>query len=165
MAYSNLLEQVNTIMDVPVNPNIAIHSIRSIGENFSYGALKLRERFGLLDENGFDKLLALDFQEEIAANQPIYGIFSPKAELISIRELSKDKKRAAIDICKDKLERQRCALGSLRVFIERSIEFNNDVPRGKLIGLVNLFGEQYGFDHRQKELIESLVDDYYSYIL
>ena len=49
----------------------------------------------------------------------------------------------------------------MRVFIERTIEFNHDTPREKLLRLVERFGAQYGFDDRQKQITEQLIDGYY----
>lgn len=127
-----------------------------------YKGLKVKEYFGKLNEEEFDKLLTLDFQSQLDDNPPIEGVFSPEVELARIRSLPKDQKREAVDKFKENLAAQREALASCRVFIERCIEFNHDVPREKLVGLIEKFGAQYGFTDEQKQISEGLVDGYYT---
>lgn len=127
-----------------------------------YKGLKVKEYFGKLNEEEFDKLLILDFQSQLEDNPSIEGVFSPEAELAKIKSLPKDQKREAIDKFKENLAVQREALASCRVFIERCIELNHDVPREKLVGLIEKFGAQYGFTDEQKQISEGLVDGYYT---
>lgn len=126
----------------------------------AYQGLKVKDSVKL-DQEGFDQLLDFDFQEQLRDNPPISGVFSPEDELAKIKSLPREQKREALATFKEKLARQRKALAACRVFIERTIEFNHDVPREKLIGLVEQFSTQYGFDDRQKQIIEQLIDRYY----
>ena len=116
----------------------------------------------VLNEGEFDKLLDIDFQNQLRDNPSIDGIFSPQAELVRIRNLPKDEKKEALDKFKEDLATQREALASCRVFIERCIEFNHNAPREKLIGLIEKFSVQYGFTDEQKQISERLVDGYYT---
>lgn len=126
-----------------------------------YKELKIKEYFGQLNQEDFDKLLAFDFQEQLKDNPAIAGVFSPEDELAKIKGLPREQKIEALTTFKENLARQREALASLRVFIERTIEFNHDVPREKLLGLLEQFGAQYGFDGRQRRITEQLIDGYY----
>jgi hypothetical protein len=126
-----------------------------------YKGLKVKEYFGQLNQEDFDQLLELDFQEQLKDTPPIEGVFSPEEELAKIKSLPREQKREALATFKEHLARQREGLAACRVFIERSIEFNHDIPRKKLIELVDKFGAQYGFDDRQRQISEQLIDGYY----
>ena len=126
-----------------------------------YWDLKQKEYSGRLNQEEFDQLLKFDFQEQIKSNPPIMGIFSPEEELARIKKLPKEQKREALAVFKDKLARQRDGLATCRVFIERSIEFNPDTPREKLMELVDKFSAQYGFNDYQREIIKKLIDGYF----
>lgn len=126
-----------------------------------YNELKIKEHFGQLNQESFDNLLRLDFQEQLRDNPPIEGVFSPKDELAKIKILPKEQKREALLIFKENLARQREALAACRVFIERNIEFNNDIPKEKLMALIEKFGARYGFDDSQKQTAAQLIDGYY----
>ena len=52
-------------------------------------------------------------------------------------------------------------MAACRISIERTIEFNHDVPRERLVRLVEQFSAPYGFDDKQKQIIEQLIDGYY----
>jgi len=130
-------------------------------EFLKYKGLKVKEYFGQLSQEDFDQLLTFDFQEQLKDTPPIEGIFSPEEELAKIKSLPKEQRREALTAFKENLAQQREALAALRVFIERSIEFNHDVPREKLMGLIEKFGVQYGFDGRQRQISEQLIDEYY----
>lgn len=135
-----------------------------LGEAKDYlkrNSLKIKEYFGQLSQEDFDQLLTFDFQEQIKDNMPIKGVFSPQEELTKIKSLPREQKREALSTFKENLARQREALATMRVFIERSIEFNHDVPREKLMGLIEKFGTQYGFDNRQRQGSEQIIDGYY----
>lgn len=127
-----------------------------------YKGLKVKEYFGKLNNEEFDKLLTLDFQSQLEDNPSIEGVFSPEIELAKIRSLPKYQRREAIDKFKQNLAVQREALASSRVFIERCIEFNHDVSREKLAGLIEKFGAQYGFTDEQKQIAEQLIDGYFA---
>lgn len=132
-----------------------------ISSYLKYKGLKVKEYFGQLNQEDFDQLLDFDFQEQLRENSPIEGVFSPEDELAKIKSLPREQKREALAIFKENLARQREALAACRVFIERTIEFNHDIPREKLLGLVEKFTAQYGFDSRQEEATEQLIDGYY----
>lgn len=132
-----------------------------ISSYLKYKGLKVKEYFGQLNQEDFDQLLSFDLQEQLQDNQPIEGVFSPKDELAKIKSLPREQRREAITAFKENLTRQREALATCRVLIERTIEFNHDTPREKLTGLVEQFSTQYGFHDRQKQIIEQLIDGYY----
>lgn len=126
-----------------------------------YKKLKIKERFGHLSQKDFDHLLALDFKEQLKDTPPINGIFSPEEELAKIKKLPREHKEKALVEFKEKLARQREALAALRVFIERSIEFDHDVPKEKLMEQIEKFSSQYGFNSQQRQIAEKLIDRYY----
>lgn len=132
-----------------------------ISTYLKYKGLKVKEYFGRLTQEDFDQLLDFDFQEQLKDVPPIEGVFSPEDELTKIKSLPKEQRREALTTFKENLVRQREALAAMRIFIERSIEFNHDVPRKKLLGLVEKFSAQYGFTDRQKQVTEQLIDGYY----
>ena len=125
-------------------------------------SLKVKEYSGELNQKEFDELLSLDFQEQLQDNPPIEGVFSPEAELARIRSLPKEQKREFLGKFKENFAKQKEALANCRVFIERCIEFDHDVPREKLVGLIEKFGKQYGFTDEQKQIAEQLIDGYYA---
>src|SRR3989344_7326 len=126
-----------------------------------YKESKVKEYIGKLDQKAFDNLLYLDFQEQLRDNPSIEGIFSPEDELAKIKSSPKEQRRSALMVFKENLARQREALAACRVFVERSIEFNHDIPREKLIALIEKFGAQYGFNDQQKQTSAQLIDGYY----
>ena len=127
-----------------------------------YTSLKIRERFGRLDKEGFERLLAFDFQRELQDNPSnIEGEFSPEGELQRIKKLPRREKRRALPAFKERLATQRLAWAACEVFIERQIEFDHDVPKDKLMETVDLFGRHYGFTEEQRDLAERIVDRYY----
>lgn len=132
-----------------------------ISDHLKYKKLKLKEYLGQLSQEDFDQLLDFDFQEQLKNNPPIAGVFSPEDELAKIKKLPREQKREALASFKENLARQREVLAACRVFIERSIKFNHDIPRKKLIELTEQFGAQYGFNDKQKQIIEQLIDRYY----
>ncbi|MEK7604030.1 MAG: hypothetical protein AAB461_02830 [Patescibacteria group bacterium] len=144
----------------PLSPPIE-KSENTTAQYSKYNELKVKEHFGRLNQESFDNLLRLDFQEQLRDNPPIEGVFSPEDELAKIKLLPKEQKREALLIFKENLARQREALAACRVFIERNIEFNHDIPKGKLMALIEKFSAQYGFDDRQKQTAAQLIDGYY----
>lgn len=123
--------------------------------------LKVKEYFAQLTQEDFDQLLDFDFQEQLKDVPPIEDVFSPWDELAKIKSLPREQKKESLVAFKENLAKQRRALAACRVFVERTIEFNHDVPREKLLRLVEQFGEQYGFDDKQKQIIGQLLDGYY----
>src|SRR3989344_3916515 len=126
-----------------------------------YKTLKEKELLGQLTQEEFEKLLDFDFEEKLQNNTPINGIFSSEEELQKIKSLPKEQKREALAIFKENLARQREALATLRVFIERNIEFNHDVSKEKLLALTEKFSAKYGFTSKQKQVIEKLINKYF----
>ncbi len=88
-------------------------------------------------------------------------MFSPKEELEKIKKLPRDQKKESLLVFKENFERQRQALATLRIFIERSIEFNPDTPKEKLMEIIEWFDTNYGFDNSQRKIIEQIIDEYY----
>ena len=132
-----------------------------ISAYLKYKGLKVKEYFGQLNQADFDQLVSFDFQEQLQDSPPIEGVFSSEDELAKIRSLPREQKKEALAVFKENLARQREALAACRVFIERSIEFNHDVPKEKLVGLIEQFSAHYGFNDRQKQIAEQLIDGYY----
>lgn len=132
-----------------------------ISTYLKYERLKIKEYFGQLNQEYFDQLLDLDFQEQLKDVPPIEGVFSPEDELAKIKNLPKEQRREALSTFKKNLARQRKALAACRVFIERTIEFNHDIPREKLAGLIKQFSTHYGFNNKQKQIIKQIIDGYY----
>lgn len=132
-----------------------------ISAYLKYKGLKVKEYFGQLTQEDFDQLLSFDFQEQLQDNPPIEGVFSPDDELTKIKSLPREQKREALVAFKENLARQRKALAACRVFIERSVEFNHDIAREKLVGLIEKFTIQYCFNDQQKQTTEQLIDGYY----
>ncbi len=135
--------------------------IEGAKDYLKHKSLKVKEYFGQLSQEDFDQLLDFDFKEQLRDNSPIDGTFSPEEELAKIRSLPSEQKREALNIFKEKLARQREGLATCRTFIERGIEFNHDISREKLVGLVDKFATQYGFNERQKQIAEQLIDGYF----
>lgn len=142
---------------------------KSLGERegmFSrvrYRALKVKEHFGRLSPEEFEELLSLDFQAHLKENPPIGETFSPEEELVKLRSLPKEERREALKVFKQRWATQRRAWGECKRFIERSIEFNPDVPRDTLVGLIDQFGGYYGFSRKQRKIAEQLIDAYYEH--
>lgn len=132
-----------------------------VSTSLKHKSLRIREYLGQLNQEDFDQLLDFDLQEQLTDDPPIEGVFSPEDELAQIKSLPREQKREALTTFKETLARQREALAACRVFIERTIEFNHDVPREKLAELVEQFSTQYGFNDRQKQTIEQLIDGYF----
>ncbi|OGZ97297.1 MAG: hypothetical protein A3I44_00735 [Candidatus Sungbacteria bacterium RIFCSPLOWO2_02_FULL_51_17] len=104
-----------------------------------------------------------EFQEYVRGHPPIQRVFSPENELAKIRRLPKNEQRAALITFKELLARQRTAWAACRVFIEKSIEANNGIPKKELLNLARRFGDQYGFTNEQRKTAERLIDGYYKY--
>ncbi|MEK7083009.1 MAG: hypothetical protein AAB972_02460 [Patescibacteria group bacterium] len=126
-----------------------------------YKKLKIKEYSGKLDQNEFDELLSSEFQDQLRDNPPIGKVFSPEQELLKIRKAPKGEKRELLSVFKENLTRQREALANCRVFIERSIEFNHDVPGENLVRILQYFRKEYGFTDEQRQIIAQLIDGYY----
>ena len=132
-----------------------------VKDYLKHKSLKVKEYLGQLNQEDFNQLLDFDFQEQLKDVPPIEGVFSPEDELAKVKNLPREQKREALATFKENLARQREALAVCRVFIEITIEFNHDTPIEKLLEMVERFGAQYGFDDRQKQITEQLIDGYY----
>jgi hypothetical protein len=128
-----------------------------------YRKLKLKESRGELSEEEFERILEIDFDNELLDNPSIKGEFSPEIELEKIKSLSASDKFESLEGYKGKLSAQREALASCRIFVERSIEYNNNTPKEKLINIVHKFSDNYGFTNNQRELASKIIDEYYIY--
>lgn len=146
--------------DKPMSSKIK-RTIEGAKDYLKHKSLKIKEYFGQLNQEDFDQLLEFDFREQLKDTPPIESLFSPEEELAKIKSLPREQKRETLATFKERLARQRKALAACRIFIERSIEFNHDVPKKKLMGLINKFATQYGFDDRQKQISEQLIDGYF----
>ena len=125
--------------------------------------LRLKGYFDRLDPGEFEELLSHDFEEHVQENPVINGVFSPEAELDRIKSLPKEQRREALAGFKENLARQRKAWANCRLFIERSIEFYDEIPREGLMEIVEKFGAYYGFTEEQKLSARELIDQYYKH--
>lgn len=132
-----------------------------VGSYIKYAALKIREYFGKLDQKGFDELLSIDFHDLLEGLPPMPR-FDPYEELENIKGQQKPHRKESLDSYKEKLSRQREALAQCRIFVERSIEFNNDVGRDALFGLVSKFAGHYGFTEHQKSAAREAINGFYT---
>lgn len=124
--------------------------------------LKAKERVSGLSEEEIDQLLTIEFNEELWENPPMAEKrFSPEEELKRIKKLPKEERKEAVIYFKYNLEKQRKALASCRTFIERAIEFNNDVPKETLLRIAGRFSANYGFTGEQENIIEDIIRGYY----
>jgi len=150
---------------LPQNMSLSLTSFvvvkEKISDYFKHQRLEEKYQSGQISKEEFDQLLSFDFKQQLKDNPPIKGVFSPKEELEKLKNLPKEQKKEAISIFKEKLIGQRKALATMRVFMEQSIEFDNDTPKENLIELIDKFETQYGFDHQQRELSEHLINRYY----
>lgn len=119
-----------------------------------------REQEHSLSSEEFAALLDSDFTEKLRNNPPIEGIFSPKADLSRVKNLPKERRKEALRVFRDTLARQREALASCRVFLERKIAFHHDVPKEELFGVIEKFGAAYGFDATNRKIIKQGVERY-----
>lgn len=127
--------------------------------------LRHKECLGKMNEREFYTLLSLDFSEELKSNLPLKTgeVFSFKKELKSLKNLdtkNKGIRKEKLDEFKNKLERQRRALGMCRRFIERTIEFNPDTPKDKLMEVYKQFALRYGFDDENKKNFKRFLNVY-----
>ena len=109
----------------------------------------------------FDSLLNHDFENILLENPPLEGEFNPQEELQKIKKLSREERKEALSVFKNKLERQREAWANCRVFLERIIEFDNDAPENYLQQWLRRFGGDYGFTMEHYKLTNKIIDDYY----
>jgi hypothetical protein len=142
---------------------IAEQENNEVEQTSRYTLLKRREYYGDISQEELGELLGLDFQEQLESNPPIEGIFSPEEELSKISKLPKVERKDALDTFKERLVSQREALASCRIFIERCIAVNNDVPKEYLMNWVEKFGSKYGFSDTQRKIAEGIIDKYYTY--
>ncbi len=135
--------------------------MRESGNNI-WGEKKLGCEWGK-DKNleKIGKVLLREFQDLLSENPPLKGEFCPQKEIQKIKKLSRQERKEALNIFKNKLERQRDGWASCRVFLERIIEFDNDPPRDYLLEWVHLFGKNYGFTESHYNLTEKIIDAFY----
>lgn len=126
-----------------------------------YKSLKLKEYFGKLNQADFDALLDFEFEQLSEDNPPLDGVFDASEKLSILKKLPKDQRVEALDSFKEKLIIQKEALAHCRVFIEKNIEEDNDIPKERLMKIVDKFAVQYGFTDDQKKKSEDLIDNYY----
>lgn len=127
-----------------------------------YNSLKIKEYYWQLTLEEFKRLLYFDFSNHLKENPPIWEIFSPEEELNKLKILPKEKKRKALNVFKERLAIQRKAWRQCICFIERMIEFDNDISKNMLINLINnWFAEKYGFSVKQKKIANQLINMYY----
>ncbi len=119
------------------------------------------ERGGKKDIEELEKALLSDFRGVLSENSPLKKEFSPQEEIRKIRKLPRQERKEAFSVFKNKLERQREGWANCRVFLERIIEFDNDIPKDYLLKWVYLFGENYGFTEKHYNLTEKIIDAFY----
>ncbi len=134
------------------------------GKDFSLARrelLKSKELDKTISPEEFGELLGMDFKELQGMTGPD---FNPEEELRHIKEEtsgSNKERRGRLESFKQRLELQREGLASCRLFIERIIEFDNNVPLEALLGWVKLFSAKYSFTKEQGEAIREIIDGYY----
>jgi|GEM_PF-1702528 len=130
-------------------------------EEIEHQNLRVKEQEGGLTEEEFEKLLSLDFKEHLRDNPPLDEIFSPEFELSEIKKLPRKEKIKALVGFKEKLAGQREGWAACRVFIERSIEFDNNMSADRLIEKIDQFAEKYSFSPYQREMLKKFIEDYH----
>ena len=125
-----------------------------------YFELKNKEKSDQLSQKEFDELLSIDFKLALRDNPPIEETFDPELELAAIKSAPAKEKKEQLVIYKEKLARQREAFADCRLFIERSINFDNKISAPKLYEWVDQFASNYGFEERQKEKAYELIDTF-----
>lgn len=128
---------------------------------FEFKQLKLREYFGIINEEQLQSLLELEFEQSQKDTPPISDVFDPEAELQNLKALPPDQKREALNDFKSKLARQREAWATCRTFLRRKIEVNHDVEKQDLMAWVTTFSDKYGFTDEQRQRAEEIIDGYY----
>ncbi|MEK7107339.1 MAG: hypothetical protein AAB899_04090, partial [Patescibacteria group bacterium] len=101
--------------------------VENIGAFVKYKTLKVKEYFGKLSTAEFNELLGGDFNLFLEDVPALSGTFDASTELERVKKGPKSSRKESLDAYKDKLVRQQEALAQCRLFIEKSIEFNNDV--------------------------------------
>ena len=149
-----------------IYPSLSIKGViggykEKISAFLRFKKLKKKGYSDKLTHHEFNELLSFDFKNFIHNVPPMKGVFSAEPELERIKKAPKNEKRELLSIFKENLAKQREALANCRVFIERSIEFNYDVSRENLVGIIESFGKEYGFTDEQKQIAEHIVDGYY----
>ncbi len=143
-------------LDIPESKDPIVEKSASIAR------LRFKERhYEYLTHEEFDDLLDFDFKDLLRYNPSIEGGFSSEEELMRIKKLPKDQKKAALTKFKENWVVQKNALASCRIFIERYINIDNDVPKEKLMDIVEKFGSYYSFTNEQKNIAEKIIDEYY----
>ncbi len=147
-------------MEKFVPQEISQNYLGKISSIVEYYKLKIKEGFGDLSESDFQKVLDYEF-DSFSKNIDFLETFDPKNELDRIRNIPKNERKDFIEKYKVKLRQQRIGLAKCRRFIERSIEFNNEIPRDDLDSIFTKFKDKFGFCGNQEEIIKSLLDNFY----
>ena len=114
-----------------------------------------------LNSSELDELMSLRLKIFFRTHPSIDGTFSPSDALARVYALPQGQRRRSLDEIRVKLSTQRKAWAGCRIFIEDNIKFNHDVPRERLVGLVETFGSRYGFAEEQKRDAFAVIDRYY----
>ena len=101
-----------------------------------------------------------DFAFFLQDNPPIEGGFS--GDIQEILKIPKQQRAEALPAFKEKLLRQRKAMAKCRLYIERSIETDNDTPKQHLMSIVDQFSDHYAFSQKHRETAEYMIDRYYA---
>jgi len=113
-----------------------------------------------LSAEDFRHVIDCEMTLSVAANAPIRRVFDADAELKSLRSLPHDQKKAALDIFKDKLVRQRKAFMQCRLFIERTVQHDPDVDTERLKDIGDFFADRYGFSDVARGTVHDIVYEY-----
>lgn len=122
--------------------------------------LKFKEHFGKLSFAEFDELMDYDFESVTRRIKPLETRFDPEIEADRLESLQEAEKHDGMRGFRNKLRRQRLAWAECRVFVERAIEFDQDVPRDKLQRIVDKFGATYGFSSLHEETSTDMLDSF-----
>lgn len=109
--------------------------------------------------NDFSRQLNTKFDWFTENVLPIEGEFS--ADPKDVLKLPTKQRGEALAEFKDKLVRQRKAMAECRLYIERSINFDNDISEDFLVDIVSWFANEYAFSDDQRTAVEFAVHQYY----
>lgn len=126
--------------------------------------LRFKERHEMkLTETEFGRMLYLDFEHLKGEIAPVPGPFDPEDRLQVVRQMPHAERRAALADYSRQLACQRLAWAECRIFLERSLRFNNDQPRAALEAIIGRFSNCWGFTERQCTQAGAVIDGYYAH--
>ncbi len=125
-----------------------------------YADLRTKGEDSELSPETFRQVIDAEMALSTVDNPRFRGVFDADAELKSLRSLSYDKKKAALEIFKDKLVRQRKAFMQCRLFIERTIQHNPDADTERLKEIGDFFADRYGFSDEARGTVHDIVYEY-----